>query len=89
MFNEYLKESLEFQGVPVTVNGVVVTSNVFYSVVTSGSDPGAFNPADILEGQTGFYVGTYAPGVWHVYGKVTDAPEAPVFDCGDFKISTR
>jgi hypothetical protein len=89
MVNEYLKESLEFQAVPVTLNGVVVTTGIQYSVVTYGSDPSTFTNASTLSGQTGFYVGSYAPGNWHVYAKITSSPEVPVIDCGDFVILSR
>ena len=86
MTNHYPKESVEFQPVTITVDGVAVTSGVKLSVVAYGSAPGTFVNPTVLGSQIGFMVGTYAPGNYGVWAQVTDSPEIPVIDCGPFII---
>lgn len=86
MTNHYPKESVEFQPVTVTVDGVAVTSGVKFSVVAWGSAPGTFSTPTTLGGQIGVMVGTYLPGNWGVWAQVTSSPETPVINCGSFII---
>ena len=88
MANVFPRETVEFQGVPVTKDGVVVTTNIEYAIVAPGARPSGWASATTLAGATGFLVQNYtAAGTWQVWARITSSPEIAVIDCGTFSIS--
>jgi hypothetical protein len=78
---EAYAETVEFIPVGVTVAGAEVTSGVQFAVLAEGTRP--TNPswvaAYVLEGNTGVLISGLAKGYYHIWVKVTAAPETPVF----------
>lgn len=86
MANAYPRESVEFQPVKVTRDGVTVTEDLSYAVVRDGHRPETFTPATIVGQATGVMVSGLTPGTYRIYAKMTAGPETPVVDCGYFYI---
>ena len=87
MANVFPRETVEFQGVPVTMDGTVVTTNIEYCVVAPGVRPATWVSATTLAGATGFMVSGYAVGTYQVWARITSSPEIAVIDCGTFSVS--
>jgi hypothetical protein len=89
MTNVYPRESVEFQPVLVTQDGVAITTGVEFAVIKPTARPtdADWFAATLLQGATGFLTGTYGVGIWKVWAQVTDSPEIPVIDCGTFQVS--
>lgn len=87
MANVFPRETVEFQGVPITMDGTVVTTNIEYSVVAPGIRPATWVSATTLAGKTGFMVSGYAVGTYQVWARITSSPEIAVIDCGTFSVS--
>lgn len=85
--NTYPRESVEFQPVTVTVDGVTVTSGVEFAVTEPGTRPTVWAAAVTLSGKIGVMVEGFNPGNWHVWARITSTPEIPVVDCGAFIIT--
>ena len=85
--NRYERETDEFQPVTVTVNGEPVTTGVEFSVVRDGQRPGTWAAPMTVDGAVGVRVNGFEPGNWHVFARVTDAPEIPVISCGVFRVA--
>ena len=89
--NSYPRESVEFEATQVTVSvagvATIVTTGVTFAVTTELGRPSTYTAATILNGQTGFMVGTYTPGKWRKWARVDSFPEQPVIDCGLFIIT--
>jgi hypothetical protein len=85
--NRYPRESVEFQPITVTLNGVAVTTGVTVQVVVQGNRPvGAWVTPTTLSGVIGVMVSGQAPGSYTVWAKVTSAPETPVINCGTYVV---
>jgi hypothetical protein len=84
--NAYPRESVEFQPVKVTRDGVTVTDDLLYSIVPDGDRPETFVPATIVGVATGVMISGLAPGTYRIYAKMTAGNEIPVIDCGYFYI---
>lgn len=85
--NTYPRETVEFQSVTVTVDGVIVTSGVQFAVAPAGTRPVNWaNPAT-LNNEIGVMVENLTPGRWHVWAQISSTPETPVVDCGEFDVS--
>lgn len=82
----YPRESVEFQPVTVTVDGVAVTTGVTFAVVPYGDRPVTFVAPTTLGGKIGVMVSGLGVGVYRVWAQVTSAPETPVIDCGTFTV---
>ncbi len=87
MANIFPRESVEFQGVPIYIDGALVTTNIEYAVTTPGSRPSTWVSATTLAGATGFMVSGYSVGTYQVWARVTSSPEIAVIDCGTFGVS--
>ena len=81
------RETVEFQPVTVTVDGVAVTTGVKFAVVTDGARPTTWTDAVTLSGRIGVMVQGLATGNWRVFAQVTSSPEVPVIDCGAFVVT--
>lgn len=87
MSNFYPRESVEFQPIRVTLDGVEVQDNVEFSVVPRDTRPDVFTAPTELAGKIGVLVDGMDPGVYTVWAQVTSAPEVPVLDCGYFTVT--
>lgn len=81
----YLKESIEFQQIIVTVDGQPNTT-FHVSLVPYGQRPGAWSPNMELDGKHGILVENLEPGEYWIYTKVEDNPETPVLLAGQVRI---
>ena len=87
MVNAYPRESVEFQPVTVTRDGITVTSGLSFAVVTDGARPSTFTPATVLDGKAGVLLTGLAVGTYRIFAQLTADPEVPVIDCGYFYIT--
>lgn len=87
MTNAYPRESVEFQPVKVTRDGLLITTDLEFAVVPDGDRPVTFTPAAIVAGNTGVIVQGLEPGTYRIFARVTTAQEIPVIDCGYFYIT--
>lgn len=87
MTNAYPRESVEFQPVRVTRDGLLITTDLEFAVVPDGTRPVTFTPAAIVSGNTGVIVQGLTPGTYRIFARVTTAQEIPVIDCGYFYIT--
>lgn len=87
MANVFPRETVEFQGVPITIDGAVVTTNIEYCVVAPGVRPSTWVSATTLAGATGFMVSGKSVGTYQVWARITSSPEIAVIDCGTFSVS--
>jgi hypothetical protein len=78
---EAYAETVEFIPVAVTVAGTEVTSGIHFAVLPEGSRPitADWTVAYVLEGNSGVLISGLAKGYYHIWVKVTAAPETPVF----------
>lgn len=83
----YPRETVEFQAVTVTVDGVAVTTGVTFAIVPDGTRPTIFTAATTLGGKIGVMVSGFTPGNFRVFAKVASSPETPVIDCGIFTVT--
>lgn len=88
MVNAYPRESVEFQPVNVTRDGVAVTSDVFFAIVSDGARPATFTPATVMDGMAGVMVAGLSAGIYRIFAQVTaDPSETPIIDCGYFYVT--
>ena len=87
MVNAYPRESVEFQPVTVTRDGVSVTSGLSFAVVIDGARPTTFTAAATLEGRVGVMLSGLAAGTYRVFARLDASPETPVIDCGYFYVT--
>lgn len=88
MANSYPRESVEFQPVSVTLDGVALTSGLAFAIVPDGSRPETFSPATVMDGKAGVMVAGLAAGTYRIFAQVTaDPDEVPVIDCGYFYVT--
>lgn len=87
MANVFPRETVEFQGVPVTKDGLIITTNIEYCVVAPAVRPSTWVVATTLAGATGFMVQNYTVGTYQVWARITSSPEIAVIDCGTFAVS--
>lgn len=81
----YLKESIEFQQIIVTVDGQPSTT-FHVSLVPYGQRPGTWAPNMELDGKHGILIENLEPGEYWIYTKVEDNPETPVLLAGQVRI---
>lgn len=88
MTNQYPRETVEFQPVTVTVDGVAVTTGVQFAIVNreAGTRPTTWTAAVALSGEIGVMITGLTPGFWEVYAQITSTPETPVIDCGYIQV---
>lgn len=85
--NRYPRETIEFIGVTVTVDGVSVTTGVGLSVTKFGIRPTIWIAPVTIDGRIGVMTETQDPGTYQVWARVTDSPETPVILCGQYVIT--
>ncbi|GGJ55613.1 hypothetical protein [Glutamicibacter ardleyensis] len=77
----YLKESIEFQQILVTVDGQPRT-DFQVSLVSYGQRPGEWAANVEVDGKHGVMIENLEPGEYWIYTKVEDNPETPVLLAG-------
>lgn len=87
MVNAYPRESVEFQPVTVTRDGIAVTTGLSFAIVADGTRPTTFTAATILGGKAGVMVSGLARGTYRIFAQLDASPEIPVIDCGYFYIT--
>jgi hypothetical protein len=87
MANIFPRETVEFQPVTITLNGVAVITGVTFSVVKGSLRPGTFVAPTTLNGKIGVMVTGLTAGTYHVWAQITSSPETPVIDGGYFTIN--
>ncbi len=85
--NTYPRESVEFVAVDVNVDGVAVTTGVEFALTTGQDRPTTWAAPTTLDGKIGVMTGGLATGYWHVWARISSAPETPVIDCGTFQVT--
>lgn len=85
--NSYPRETVEFQPIVITKDGVPVTTGVVTAIVAHGTRPTTWTAATVLGLEIGVMISGLTPGTYDVYAKITDSPEIPVMDCGSFAIT--
>lgn len=87
--NIYPRESVEFQPILVTLDGVVKTTGVETQITLPAVRPSSTGwiSAITLGTEIGCMVSGLTVGTFKVWARVTDSPEIPVIDCGTFAIS--
>lgn len=85
MTNRYPRESIEFQPVTVTLNGLNITAGVLFQVAPTGDRPtGAWVAPTTLSGVIGVMVSGQLPGVYTVWAQIASSPETTVLNCGSY-----
>lgn len=87
--NRYERESIEFQPITVTVDGVAVTTGVTFAITPNGTRPATYTytaPATVA-GKTGVMVQGLQPGAYNIWAKVASTPETVVINCGSIYIT--
>lgn len=87
MSTTYPRETVEFQPITVTVDGVEVLTGVTVAVVASGVRPVTYTAPTTLAGKIGVMVTGMALGIYDVWAKVASSPETPVIYCGSFRVT--
>jgi len=89
MTNIYPRESVEFQPILVTLDGVPITTNVEVAVLLPTARPAESDwlTATTLNGDIGVLIQALSVGTWNVWARITDSPEIPVINCGSFVVS--
>jgi len=89
MTNIYPRESVEFQPILITLDGVTVTTAVETQITTPAARPSSTGwiTAATLSGEIGTMVSGLATGSWTVLARITSSPEIPVINCGTFSVS--
>ena len=86
MMNTFQRETKEFVPIDVYRGDVISTEGVLFAVTGPNERPVVFEPAEILEGETGILINNLVPGTYRVWAKVIDILEVPVIDCGLFRV---
>lgn len=87
MTGSYPRESVEFQGITVTVNGAVVTTGVMFCIIPDGARPVTWIAPVTLGGAIGVMVTGLVHGTYRIWAQVTSSPEVPVIDCGIINVT--
>lgn len=86
MIDQFPSQTSEFLPVPVSADGVIVTTGIAYSVVPNGNQPGAWTAATVMNSKTGVMVSGFAAGTYRIYAQATTTNETAVIDCGTFLV---
>lgn len=81
----FLKESVEFQHIVVTRDGIPAT-DFEVSIVPFGQRPSEWATAIELDGKYGIMIQNLDPGQYSIYTKIRDDPETPVLLAGRVSI---
>jgi hypothetical protein len=85
--NAYPRESVEFQPVRVTRDGLLVTTGLEFSIVPDGERPTVWTPSALVNNQTGVIVQGLQRGTYRIFARVANPQEIPVIDCGYFYVT--
>jgi len=80
------RESVEFQPIIVTRDGVTITSGVSTCITQLGVRPVNFISAVTVGTQIGCMVSGLTPGAYNVWVQISDSPETPVKNAGSFTV---
>lgn len=80
------RESVEFQPIVVTRDGVTITSGIATCIAQLGTRPVTFIPSVTVGTQIGCMVGGLTVGTYNVWVQITDNPEIPVKNAGSFTV---
>lgn len=86
VIDQFPSQTSEFLPVPVSADGVIVTTGIAYSVVPNGNQPGAWTAATVMNSKTGVMVSGFAAGTYRIYAQATTTNETAVIDCGTFLV---
>lgn len=84
--NKYERESVEFQPVVVTRDGVTITTGVQIATSAINARPVNWVNATTLGDKIGFMVSGLSVGIYEVWVKITDSPEIPVKQAGKIQV---
>jgi len=89
MTNIYPRESVEFQPILITLDGVLITDYTIVetSVALPNARPYTWIPAVSLGSNVGLMIQNLSVGTYNVWVRITDSPEIPVINCGSFAVS--
>lgn len=80
------RESVEFQPITITRDGVTITTGVATCITPIGTRPVVFIPAVTVGSQIGCMVSGLSVGTYTVWVQITDSPEVPVKNAGNFTV---
>jgi hypothetical protein len=80
------RESVEFQPIVVTRDGVPVTTGLSTCITQLGMRPVNFTSAVTVGTQVGCMVSGLTVGTYNVWVQISDSPETPVKNAGSFTI---
>jgi hypothetical protein len=83
----YERETIEFQAVTVTVDGVAVTDGVTFCIAPQSERPALFTAPATLAGNIGVMIQDLQPGGYRIWARVESNPEQPVINCGYISIT--
>ena len=83
----YERESIEFQPVTVTVDGVAVTDGVTFCIAPPSERPTRFTPPTTLGGKIGVMVQGLTPGGYRIWARILSNPEQPIINCGYISVT--
>ncbi len=78
----YPRESVEFQPVPITLDGAPYAGDFEVAITPYGTRPATWAAAIPVDGAKGIMITGLSAGLYTVWAKVTDTPETPVIECG-------
>jgi hypothetical protein len=87
LVNAYPRESVEFQPVKITRDGVEVINDLGFAIVPDGERPEDFVAGVFVEGKIGIMIQDLERGTYRIFAQLTSTPEIPVIDCGYFYIT--
>lgn len=87
MVNAYPRESVEFQPVKITRDGLAITTGLSFAIAVDGARPVTFTAATVLNDEPGVMISGLAAGTYRIFARLDASPEIPVIDCGYFYIT--
>jgi hypothetical protein len=84
--NKYERETVEFQPITITRDGVVITTNIETCITALDVRPVTWISAIALGDKVGCMIEDLTEGTYEVWVRVTDSPEIPVKSAGTFQV---
>lgn len=85
--NIYPRETIEFVGISVAIDGAITTDGIQFALTTFEQRPTDWIDAVILGGKTGVMIDGLEPGVYTPYAKLVNDPETPVLQVDAFQVT--
>lgn len=76
--SEFARESVEFQGVRVRVDGQEVTVGVELCIIPAGDRPTVWLTPTVVDGKQGIMVQNLQPGQYRIWYRITSTPETVI-----------